>query len=187
MKSFENRNDMLKFYSKGGTILEIGVFKGDFFDYMVNNCSYDSMEGVDIFEGSHCSGDHNGNNMHTANLDEEYISLKYRYKDKDNINLYKGRSVEYLSKQEDNKYDIIYIDADHSYQAVKKDLIASYPKIKDKGFIMGHDYEINKKKCFFNHNFGTKRAVEEFCKEYNQEVCAVAMDGCVSFAIQITK
>jgi len=194
MNIFENRNEMLKYYSnnllyKGvkSKILEIGVFKGDFFDYMVNNCSYDSIEGVDLFEGRVGSGDHNGNNMESVDLNRQYILLQDKYNNKENINLYKSYSTTYLAQQEDNKYDIIYIDADHSYEGVKKDLIASYPKIKDGAFLMGHDYEINKKKCKLNHSFGTKRAVEEFCKQYNQEVCALAMDGCVSFCIQITK
>lgn len=66
---------------------------------------------------------------------EQYILLNDKYKNLKNINLYKSHSVEYLNIQEDNKYDIIYIGADHSYEAVKKDLIAAFPKIKNGGDI----------------------------------------------------
>ena len=187
MKIFENRNDMLKEYCNNSKVLEVGVFKGEFLDYIVDNCSYSSVEGVDLFEGIFGSGDVNGNNMTKADLNKEYILLQDKYKDNENVNVYKSFSTTYLNHQKDNTYDIIYIDADHRYEAVKKDLISSFPKIKDGGYLMGHDYELNKEKCKLNHNFGTKKAVQEFCLEYKQEISALAMDGCVSFCIKVNK
>ena len=82
---------------------------------------------------------------------------------------------------------MIYIDADHSYNGVLHDLKLSYEKIKDGGFIMGHDYEQNMSKTKNVYNFGVKRAVDEFCLNYNQKIIYKAIDGCVSFAIKIDK
>jgi hypothetical protein len=104
-----------------------------------------------------------------------------------NIKLYKSRSDTFLQNQEDNTYDIIYIDGDHSYNGVKNDLINGYNKIKNGGYIMGHDYEMNMNKAINIYNFGVKQAVNEFCIEYNQCIIAKAMDGCVSFCIHIIK
>jgi hypothetical protein len=42
-----------------------------------------------------------------------------------------------------NRYDIIYIDGNHTYEQVKKDIINYYPLIKNNGFISGHDYFID--------------------------------------------
>jgi len=47
--------------------------------------------------------------------------------------------------------DGIYIDGNHDYEYVKQDIILWTPKIKDSGFISGHDY----------HFEGVKRAVDE--------------------------
>lgn len=40
----------------------------------------------------------------------------------------------------DQFFDIIYIDANHSYDDVLRDIISWYPKVKDNGFICGDDY-----------------------------------------------
>ena len=63
---FNTRNEMLKHYCNIITspkILEIGVFKGDFLDYLVNNCNIGYIDSVDLFEGVSCSGDADGNNV----------------------------------------------------------------------------------------------------------------------------
>ncbi len=56
----------------------------------------------------------------------------------------------------DGTLDFVFIDADHSYEACRADILAWLPKVKPSGFLSGHDYE--------NPNFpqwGVKRAVEE--------------------------
>ena len=84
-------------------------------------------------------------------------------------------------------FDMIYIDGDHSYDGCKKDLIIAYDKIKNGGFIMGHDYEMNMIKAKTAYIFGVRNAVDEFCINYNQTIYAKAYDGCVSYAIQVSK
>jgi spermidine synthase len=187
---FEKRNEMLQYYC--GTIsnpkvLEIGVFKGEFLDYLVKNCNIGSIDAVDLFEGTTCSGDVDGNNIVYYNIALSYFELSEKYKDNANVRLYESDSVLFLQSQADNTYDVIYIDGDHSYEGVKNDLINAYSKIKDGGYIMGHDYELNLEKAKIMYEFGTKQAVDEFCIEYNQTILSKAMDGCVSFCIQIKK
>lgn len=41
---------------------------------------------------------------------------------------------------QDESLDFVFIDADHSYQAVKRDIGAWLPKVKPGGIIAGHDY-----------------------------------------------
>lgn len=40
-------------------------------------------------------------------------------------------------------FDLLFIDADHSYQQVKKDIERWYPTVKKTGTIAGHDYSMN--------------------------------------------
>jgi hypothetical protein len=41
---------------------------------------------------------------------------------------------------EDNSCDVVYIDMTHTYDAVKKDIECWLPKVKNGGYIAGHDY-----------------------------------------------
>jgi len=188
--NFENRKEMILECSKilkNPKILEIGIFKGDFFDYIFNNCNPQILDGVDIFEGITCSGDENGNNVEYYDIGLAYNELTEKYKMHNNVKLHKSDSISYLNSIEDNYYDIIYIDGDHSYDGVKNDLELAIKKIRNNGLIMGHDYEMNYNKALNYYNFGVEKAVDEFCINYNQKIIAKALDGCVGFCIKIYK
>ena len=58
---------------------------------------------------------------------------------------------------EDGSLDVVYIDGDHSYGGVMRDLTGYAPKIKRGGLIMGHDYTIHPR-----IDFGVVRAVNDF-------------------------
>lgn len=59
---------------------------------------------------------------------------------------------------DDGTLDFVFLDADHGYQAVRRDLQCWFPKVKRRGFLGGHDY--------LNPNFpGVRRAVDEFFTE----------------------
>ena len=52
----------------------------------------------------------------------------------------KGDATE-LSKQfEDNSIDLVIIDMEHTYEAVKNDIRTWLPKVKDGGYLIGDDY-----------------------------------------------
>jgi hypothetical protein len=61
-------------------------------------------------------------------------------------------SVEAAGAVPDESLDFVFIDADHTYEACRADILAWLPKIKLTGWIAGHDY----------HEFpGVKKAVDE--------------------------
>jgi len=72
-------------------------------------------------------------------------------KDKKDIKVYAVDIFEKWDKNEsvswdaanlfkDNSIDFVFIDADHSYESVTKDINSWLPKIKKGGIISGHDY-----------------------------------------------
>ena len=187
---FDTRKEMIKYYSDKidkPKILELGIFKGEFLDYIVENLDYSKVEGVDLFYGNQGSGDQDGNNFEYVDLEKQYVLLNNKYLDNENVNVYKSYTTTHLSNKPNNFYDIIYIDADHSYEGVKKDILLAHQKIKPGGYIMGHDYEMNMDKAKNPYYFGVRQAVCEYCENYNQEIIAKGMDGCVSFCIKVNK
>ena len=56
-----------------------------------------------------------------------------------NIKKNKAHSLDFVASVPDQSLDFVYIDGDHSYEAVKKDIIAWIPKVKIGGVICGHD------------------------------------------------
>ncbi len=62
----------------------------------------------------------------------------------------------------DHSLDFAFLDADHTYDAVRNDLARWWPKIKSDGILAGHDYEAPRDK---RGHWGVKRAVDEFASE----------------------
>lgn len=85
----------------------------------------------------------------------------------------------------DESFDFVYIDANHSYEYVKKDIELWYPKVRKGGILSGHDYLMmdwhhdnaftpNGKDRYiyddrgnYHGEFGVNPAVDEFCKQNN--------------------
>jgi predicted O-methyltransferase YrrM len=61
-------------------------------------------------------------------------------------------SIEASKDFEDESCDVVFIDMDHSYEAVKQDLMHWFPKVKRGGYIAGHDVDWE----------GVSRAINEF-------------------------
>ncbi len=187
MKIFDTRKEMFLAFSKNCKILEIGVFEGTFSDFLFKETQPKELHLIDLFEGVTFSGDVDGNNGKTIDIGKQYTFLKNKYTKADNVFIKKGKSLEILQTYLDDYFDIIYLDGDHTYDAVKNDLQLSYKKIKDGGWICGHDYEMNMTKANRFYNFGVKRAVDEFCSTNKFVIDCKALDGCVSFGIKISK
>ena len=63
-------------------------------------------------------------------------------------------SVDAVDEYEDDYFDLVFIDANHTYEFVKEDIDAWYPKVGKGGILAGHDW------C---EGFpGVQQAVEEY-------------------------
>lgn len=71
----------------------------------------------------------------------------------DRVHIISGSSLSAVEQFADRSLDIVFIDADHSYEGCLSDIIAWTPKVKIGGLICGHDYA--------NKNGDVKGAVDE--------------------------
>lgn len=60
------------------------------------------------------------------------------------------------------RFDFVYLDANHGYDAVANDLAAWYPLVRAGGVLAGHDYHPKTP--------GVIRAVDEFAKQHNLQL-----------------
>ena len=180
MEVIDNRDNLIKMLGKDLKIMEIGIFKGEFSKFIFNELQPCELHLVDLFDGQMCSGDKDGNNIVWTDLSKEYVNLSSYFENEKNVILHKGFSYDVLSKFDDNYFDMIYIDGDHSYDGVKKDLELAIEKVKSGGYIAGHDYN----KYMFE---GVVRAVDEFCLSKGLKIKYITNDGCPSYLIENIK
>jgi len=162
--------------------VELGVFKGDFSKIILNGWGGD-LYLVDVWRPLSIEeyDDISNNENHiTSYIDTvnnisgfEKRAFMIRMSGDKAVNLFRDHSI-----------DFIYIDANHSYKAVKKDIELWYPKIRYGGMISGHDYLPKHLYEYRNSNndkdislylgeegiytglFGVNPAVDEFVEEY---------------------
>lgn len=95
-----------------------------------------------------------GNNedeWHYKNMKDAYDRVE---KFEGKYEVLRGLSVEMAKRVEDESLGMIYLDADHSYEGVIRDLEAWYPKVVSGGLIAGHD--------FLQSHYGVNQAATEF-------------------------
>lgn len=68
-----------------------------------------------------------------------------------------GTSIDIFKKTKE-KFDVIYIDAEHQYKNVIIDLFIWYTKLNVGGYMCGHDFIIDKNSGFY----GCTKAVQDF-------------------------
>jgi hypothetical protein len=156
LRTYETREDLLEMLPKGGTWVELGVFKGDFAEQILKIGKPERLLLVDIWPQNNFSADVNGNGSEIFG-EELYDMVKARFAEYPNVHLLKSLTYYVLEKIPDETIDVIYIDADHSYEGCMNDLTNCDPLVKNDGLILGHDFD----EISFP---GVIRAVQEFVK-----------------------
>lgn len=157
----KHRADLYKILPDNPITVEVGVAEGNFSLQIVSEWKPSKHYCIDVWEHQeHQTGDgHNSNEWHNKNYDQVLQKLEpFLHK----VVLIKGISWNVANYIEDNSVDFISIDACHTYECVKKDIAAYWPKLKKGGLITFHDYEATE--------YGVKQAVLEHAKTTNQEV-----------------
>lgn len=85
-----------------------------------------------------------------------------------NITLMHGTSDDYAGAFSDNSIDLVFIDGDHRYHSVSKDIRNFWAKIKPGGIMAGHDYDSPEwderfiEEDYHGKHHGVSKAVDEF-------------------------
>ena len=140
--------DMLKYRQlaesvpEGGRICELGVWKGRSLCSIAERIKRKNLQvvAIDTFQGTESEGD--------AHKEAKEIDLEQVFKDnlkkfgiEDHVTVIKATTHEAVQNRFDGEFDMVFIDADHQYDAVKQDIEEWLPKVSINGGILaGHDY-----------------------------------------------
>lgn len=97
------------------------------------------------------------------------------------IVVHRATSSEIASRFPDNYFDWVYIDAVHTFEGCLADLEVFASKVKDDGFICGHDY--HNSTAAQEHKFGVVDAVNEFVCRTGFEFTALTLEIWPSYVI----
>jgi hypothetical protein len=144
-----HRRDLYKIIDLSLPAAEIGVAEG-YFSADILSWGVHLLYMVDNWGTLPVKGD--GGNPQSWH-EKNYQNAMART-DKYNRVVLRGISWEMANMVQDNSLGFINIDCDHSYEGVKKDIAAWWPKLASGGVMAFHDFE--------NTAYGVKRAVTEF-------------------------
>jgi len=122
------------------TVLEVGVWKGDFAKHILQEC--ESIERYYMLDPwAHLPDWNKPLNVEPQVFDHVYKEAMQKTAFASaKITVLRGRTKEVVHSVPDGSLDFAYIDGDHTLRGITIDLIKVLPKIKEGGFIGGDDF-----------------------------------------------
>jgi len=145
-------------------ICEVGVRTGENFRKMIKHAPAVAVA-VDCWKDDGIVS-HNDVALSQEALDNQYESLKNLLKDNSSVQICREYSSDAVKRFPDNYFDLVYIDADHTFAGALQDIIDWYPKVKKGGFLLGDDFTGNHK-TRTGVRFGVVKAVKKFTQDNN--------------------
>ena len=118
---------------------EIGCSKGNTTKFILRHNKHLILYAVDLWRPvpKSAGGGRQYKSLNFAKIRADFDSGMRPFNKR--VRVLQGISWEMADKVEDNSLDFIFIDADHEYASVVKDIAAWTPKLKPGGMISGHD------------------------------------------------
>jgi predicted O-methyltransferase YrrM len=162
---------------QNGIFVEIGTHSGDFANFILENSKNSILYCIDPYTSYNNYDDAINSTTGDDLYNKTYNILKNKYGDR--VKFIRKFSEEAINDIPDN-IDFLYIDGNHRYTYVYKDLDLYYPKVKKDCFIIGDDaVDIDDTQRNENGdvlitwgpgcygNYGVIKAFREFCENNN--------------------
>jgi hypothetical protein len=176
--------------------VEIGVLNGGFSKQILRIINPKTLVLIDPYE---VNGVKYNSGLTTAySTEQEYLQVLKTFQseiESGQVIVDRRFSYDAVKGCSDGVFDFVYLDGDHTYEGVKRDLHDWLSKLTKEGIMSGHDY-------IDLADFGIIQAVDEFCKEHGFEmiilnenggdwacgqICVHDWEWCGSLAIKCTK
>jgi len=130
---------------------EIGVFDGRFSEVIAQIIPGIDLMAVDSWE--------------VGKIYPKYKIAREKLAPYPNVTIIRDTSMNVSKVTPDESLDFVFIDALHTYDAVKEDIREWTKKVRLGGIVSGHDYYVTRTK-----NEGVINAVNEYVKEHNYDL-----------------
>lgn len=153
------RERLIEFLPKGAVAAEIGVAEGTFAAALLAKCEPRHLHLIDPWGAYESAGDDRQRaGFLAAALDERgrgvapaphatgagddrrFQAVQERFRGDARVQFHRTFSYRAAAALPDRHFDFVYLDGDHTYEYVLRDLLDYSAKIKDDGLILGHDY-----------------------------------------------
>ena len=167
-----DRQELLKRLPRHGVAAEIGAAFGDFTAEILKLAAPSKLHLIDAWDTERYR---QGMETIKEKLPAEIAAEK--------VVLNQGYSTDILAQFDDDYFDWVYIDTNHSYRTTYQELLLSARKVKPDGLIAGHDF------CTGNAAkalpYGVVEACAEFCVKFGWQHRYLALDpgGHFSFCL----
>ena len=166
------RKELLQALPKNSIGVEIGCWKGRFSNQILKHVHPSELHLIDPWKYENDKryrfALYGGRAGNQKRLDKIYAKVQERLRThhkSQQIYVHRTTSDEACSLFEPGSLDWVYIDGNHLYKYVKRDLENYWSKLKPGGFLAGDDYGIQ---GWWDH--GVTYAVDEFIKNTECEV-----------------
>lgn len=161
MKTRNDFPELLNAQGLKGIGVELGVQKAEYSEHILKNWNGRELVLIDIWrELPRDSYNDVANVAQEGQKHNLSIAFDKIYPFGERATIIRAPGERAVALFEDNSLDFVYIDANHRYDAVRKDLGMWYHKVKKGGYLCGHDYPYHE----------VKRAVDEFCTDNGFEM-----------------
>jgi hypothetical protein len=164
-----SRYDLLSYLPKQKVIAEIGVAFGDFSENLIRYCEPSLFLAIDTFIlhtlvelWGKSPRETFGDLTHLQFFQNRFSALI----EQQALRVLEGDSSSRIEMLDDHSVDIFYVDGDHSYDGVWRDLTAITKKIRRGGLIIMNDYIMRDQ----YHPYGVVQATNEFMTRENWEM-----------------
>lgn len=175
----DHRHDLLRSLPKHAIGAEIGVHRGDFSERILAAAKPKKLILIDpwmyvndeTYKDALYGGEKGQDQKH---MDDRYNAVLARFSDKidaGQVTVMRDLSEDALRKLDNDSLDFVYIDGNHLYEHVKKDLELSFMKVRPGGIVSGDDYAVEGW-----WEGGVRQAVDEFVKERKLDTLRIIGD-----------
>lgn len=153
------RDQLLDMLPRHAVCAEIGVWRGDFSARILRRTQPARLHLIDpwafqpefpdrAYGGSVATG--------TADMDRLCQRVADRFASAGNVSIHRGYSDACLNTFDDGYFDWVYIDGNHCYDFVRRDIEISMRKVRSNGWIAGDDFDWGE-----SSGFPVRRAIHD--------------------------
>ena len=143
--SDDRRTAIYQYMPKGGVGCEVGVYEGVFSELLIANTAPKKLYLIDPWSVFRKGAPNNSeaNFKEQEDWDAMYESVCSRYAHLPEVTVIRERGESAAGLFDNESFDWIYIDGDHSYEGAFVDFFKYFPKLKQGGVMIADDYPCN--------------------------------------------